>query len=73
MAELEKLKKKLTPLFDAEKGFSSGSGLDPSDSYMVKPRYPRDYSIMFLDVSHAGAVCNGLLVFPWCRCPMVEL
>ncbi|KAK4771843.1 hypothetical protein SAY86_013618 [Trapa natans] len=35
MDELEKLKKKLTPLFDAEKGFSSGSGLDPSDSYMM--------------------------------------
>lgn len=35
MAELEELKKKLVPLFDAEKGFSSGSTLDPSDSYMV--------------------------------------
>lgn len=35
MAELEKLKKKLTPLFDAEKGFSTASGLDSSDSYML--------------------------------------
>lgn len=35
MAGLEELKKKLAPLFDAEKGFSSGSTLDPSDSYMV--------------------------------------
>lgn len=35
MAGLEELKKKLVPLFDAEKGFSSGSTLDPSDSYMV--------------------------------------
>lgn len=35
MAELEKLKKKLTPLFDAEKGFSTASGLDSSDSYMM--------------------------------------
>lgn len=35
MAGLEELKKKLTPLFDAEKGLSFGSTLDPSDSYMV--------------------------------------
>lgn len=35
MAGLEELKKKLVPLFDAEKGFSSGSTLDPSDSYML--------------------------------------
>lgn len=35
MAGLEELKKKLVPLFDAEKGFSSGSTLDPSDSYLV--------------------------------------
>lgn len=35
MAGLEELKKKLVPLFDAEKGFSLGSTLDPSDSYMV--------------------------------------
>lgn len=48
MAELEKLKKKLTPLFDAEKGFSSGSGLDPSDSYMVKTCNPRDDGILRL-------------------------
>lgn len=35
MAGLEELKKKLVPLFDAEKGFSLGSTLDPSDSYML--------------------------------------
>ncbi|KAH9790904.1 mitogen-activated protein kinase kinase 3 [Citrus sinensis] len=35
MAGLEELKKKLAPLFDAEKGFSAGSTLDPSDSYML--------------------------------------
>ncbi|EEF40950.1 mitogen-activated protein kinase kinase 3 [Ricinus communis] len=35
MAGLEELRKKLTPLFDAEKGFSAGSTLDPSDSYML--------------------------------------
>ncbi|XP_027126229.1 mitogen-activated protein kinase kinase 3 [Coffea eugenioides] len=35
MAGLEELKKKLVPLFDAEKGFSSGSTLDPSDSCML--------------------------------------
>lgn len=35
MAGLEELRKKLTPLFDAEKGFSTGSTLDPSDSYTV--------------------------------------
>lgn len=35
MAGLEELKKKLAPLFDTEKGFSAGSTLDPSDSYMV--------------------------------------
>lgn len=35
MAGLEELKKKLAPLFDAEKGFSSGSSMDPSDSYLV--------------------------------------
>lgn len=36
MSGLEELRKKLTPLFDAEKGFSSGSSsLDPSDSYML--------------------------------------
>ncbi|PON41579.1 GPCR kinase [Parasponia andersonii] len=35
MAGLEELRKKLTPLFDAEKGFSSSSTLDPSDSYTL--------------------------------------
>ncbi|XP_039005135.1 mitogen-activated protein kinase kinase 3-like isoform X2 [Hibiscus syriacus] len=35
MSGLEELKKKLAPLFDAEKGFSSGSTLDPYDSYML--------------------------------------
>ncbi|CAK9176155.1 unnamed protein product [Ilex paraguariensis] len=35
MAGLEELKKKLVPLFDAEKGFLSGSSLNPSDSYML--------------------------------------
>ncbi|XP_020533156.1 mitogen-activated protein kinase kinase 3 isoform X1 [Jatropha curcas] len=35
MAGLEELRKKLAPLFDAEKGFSAGSTLDPSDSYML--------------------------------------
>lgn len=35
MAGLEELKKKLVPLFDAEKGFPSGSTIDPSDSYLL--------------------------------------
>lgn len=35
MAALEELKKKLTPLFDAEKGFSSGNTLECGDSDMV--------------------------------------
>ncbi|XP_057983671.1 mitogen-activated protein kinase kinase 3 [Malania oleifera] len=35
MAGLEELKKKLAPLFDAEKGFSGGSTLNSSDSYML--------------------------------------
>ena len=35
MAGLEELRKKLAPLFDAEKGFSAGSTLDPYDSYNV--------------------------------------
>lgn len=35
MAGLEELRKKLVPLFDAEKGFSAGSTLDPCDSYTV--------------------------------------
>ncbi|KAF3786724.1 Mitogen-activated protein kinase kinase 3 [Nymphaea thermarum] len=35
MAGLEELKKKLGPLFDADKGFPSGLGLSPCDSYMV--------------------------------------
>ncbi|XP_010441189.1 PREDICTED: mitogen-activated protein kinase kinase 3 [Camelina sativa] len=35
MAALEELKKKLSPLFDAEKGFSSSSSLDPNDSYLL--------------------------------------
>lgn len=39
MAGLEELKKKLTPLFDSEKGFSSDSTLDPSDSYVVSIPY----------------------------------
>ncbi|KAL3628821.1 Mitogen-activated protein kinase kinase 3 [Castilleja foliolosa] len=34
MSGLEELRKKLAPLFDAEKGFPSGSTIDPSDSYM---------------------------------------
>ncbi|WJX70223.1 Mitogen-activated protein kinase kinase 3 [Trifolium repens] len=33
MSGLEELRKKLAPLFDAEKGFSSTSTLDPNDSY----------------------------------------
>lgn len=35
MAGLEELKKKLQPLFDADKGLPSGLALDPCDSYMV--------------------------------------
>ncbi|KAF5479653.1 hypothetical protein F2P56_000457 [Juglans regia] len=35
MAGLEELRKKLAPLFDAEKGFSPGSTLDPCDSYTL--------------------------------------
>ncbi|KAF4399877.1 hypothetical protein G4B88_021091 [Cannabis sativa] len=35
MAGLEELRKKLTPLFDSEKGFSSSSTFDPSDSYTL--------------------------------------
>ncbi|EXC20335.1 Mitogen-activated protein kinase kinase 6 [Morus notabilis] len=35
MAGLEELRKKLTPLFDAEKGFSTASTLDPCDSYTL--------------------------------------
>ncbi|GLT33217.1 hypothetical protein SLA2020_078210 [Shorea laevis] len=35
MAGLEELRKKITPLFDAEKGFSSESSVDPSESYML--------------------------------------
>lgn len=36
MAGLEELKKKLSPLFDPDKGLSAGSTLDPYDSYMVR-------------------------------------
>lgn len=35
MAALEELKKKLSPLFDPDKGLSAESTLDPCDSYMV--------------------------------------
>jgi hypothetical protein len=35
MSGLEELRKKLAPLFDTEKGFSSTSTLDPNDSYTV--------------------------------------
>lgn len=35
MAGLEELKKKLVPLFDADKGFSPTSTSDPFDSYSV--------------------------------------
>jgi hypothetical protein len=35
MSGLEELRKKLSPLFDAEKGFSSTSTLDTNDSYTV--------------------------------------
>ncbi|XP_010248604.1 PREDICTED: mitogen-activated protein kinase kinase 3 [Nelumbo nucifera] len=35
MAGLEELKKKLTPLFDAEKGFPGGTTLDLCESYML--------------------------------------
>ncbi|RVW46587.1 Mitogen-activated protein kinase kinase 3 [Vitis vinifera] len=35
MAGLEELKKKLSPLFDPDKGLSAGSTLDPCDSYML--------------------------------------
>ncbi|PRQ54017.1 putative mitogen-activated protein kinase kinase STE-STE7 family [Rosa chinensis] len=39
MAGLEELRKKLTPLFDAEKGLGLGSStLDPSDSYTLSDR-----------------------------------
>lgn len=48
MAGLEELKKKLVPLFDAEKGFSSDSALDPSDSYMVIA-FPQSFSISFAE------------------------
>ncbi|KAL3512980.1 hypothetical protein ACH5RR_025697 [Cinchona calisaya] len=34
MSALEELKDEFEPSFDAEKGFSSGSKLDPSDSYL---------------------------------------
>ncbi|KAJ0989036.1 hypothetical protein J5N97_007392 [Dioscorea zingiberensis] len=35
MAGLEELKRKLKPLFDAEKGLSAGTLMDPCESYMV--------------------------------------
>ncbi|KAJ8623097.1 hypothetical protein MRB53_031626 [Persea americana] len=35
MAGLEELKKKLVPLFDADKGISDGPAMDPCASYMV--------------------------------------
>ncbi|CAA6661188.1 unnamed protein product [Spirodela intermedia] len=35
MAGLEELKKKLQPLFDADKGLPGGLALDPCDSYML--------------------------------------
>ena len=40
MAGLEELKKKLTPLFDAEKGFSPVNTLGGSDSDMVSLSWP---------------------------------
>ena len=48
MAGLEELRKKLAPLFDAETGFSSGSTLDPYDSYMVNVALNEFYVIMKL-------------------------
>lgn len=47
MSGLEELRKKLAPLFDAEKGFSSNSTLDPYDSYTVRNAFlliPKQYS-----------------------------
>lgn len=56
MAALEELKKKLSPLFDAEKGLSSSSSLDPNDSYLVSFFLvifvmKKSFFIMFLMVS----------------------
>ncbi|KAF5740405.1 mitogen-activated protein kinase kinase 3 [Tripterygium wilfordii] len=63
MSGLEELKKKLTPLFDAEKGFSAGSTLDPSDSYMLSDEgtvnlLSRSYGVYNIN-EHGLQKCSG--------------
>jgi hypothetical protein len=55
MSGLEELRKKLAPLFDAEKGFSSTSTLDPNDSYTV--------SVFFSIFLSTEEICCLLLIF----------
>ena len=52
MSGLEELRKKLAPLFDAEKGFSSSSTLDPCDSYTVilSPHYCPVFVLNFIEM-----------------------
>ncbi|KAF7113371.1 hypothetical protein RHSIM_RhsimUnG0134100 [Rhododendron simsii] len=59
MAGLEELKKKLTPLFDAEKGFSSRSTLDPCDSYTEK----REQLLTKIRTLCEAPCCQGLVEY----------
>lgn len=70
MAGLEELKKKLVPLFDAEKGFPSGSTIDPSDSYLVTlisafSCYPFFNCQDFLPTLKRNCLIGGETVIRW--------
>lgn len=70
MAGLEELRKKLVPLFDAEKGFSSGSTLDPcDDSYtVIFLNWIRNFELVFFCIE---IVCFCEAVGRW-DCEFVE-
>lgn len=54
MAGLEELKKKLAPLFDADKGLPTGLSIDNCDSYMViSIYYSRRFQLWLIGINIA--------------------
>lgn len=69
MAGLEELKKKLVPLFDAEKGFSPASTSDPFDSYSVSSFLKINRTTNYIFRSADIGFCEALR---WWHCEFVE-